>query len=419
MSVPVDEIGSEERSTDFRRANGAPLVKRLDGSGKWDRYSRPSSWGEDLEDESNLVTWKLKRAIEGVAHFDSLAAQIVAAQGDEGELFGLVDVAIEKGRGNRDADMGTALHAISHRAELEPDFKVPPPFDRDIAAYRECLDALGLVSEHIECHICSDTWRGAGTADRIYRSTKDIKLPDGSIAPAGTAFIGDLKTGRRLTYSIRGFHIQLAIYCDGQFYDVNTDERSPLPDGLNMRWGIIVAMPAGSGAAEAHFIDLDLGREGAALVRGVRQWRKHTEVSTLHPIELGGVELPAEAPLPDSFAFGPTDDEVWVDEMLAYAQHRINMCGQTEQGREALRKVWPQDVPPPRVERPSPAGLAIILATLDRVEAALGLPFAAGDPRSEWRKGLKRGAPEGAILLRHSNQPPSVYLDAIQKAATQ
>ena len=153
----------------------------------------------------------------------------------------------------------------------------------------------------------ADAWRAAGTPDRIYRTTTELALPDGSVAAPGTSFIGDLKTGKRLDYALPGYCIQLAIYADGQFYDVETDERSPLPDGLHTGWGILVHLPAGQATATLLWADLEVGRVGARIVQQVRAWRKRDDFS--HPfifptsdevavLSSGVYEL--EHPLPDA-----------------------------------------------------------------------------------------------------------------------
>src|SRR5262245_59938211 len=116
---------------DFRRSNGAPLVRSLDGT-RWERYSRPSGFGKDLDDESALVNWRIDRAIEGVATTPSLAAAIAGNIGRSEGRAERRDKAISIGRGEEAADLGTALHAIAARVESDPGFRVSPPYDADI-----------------------------------------------------------------------------------------------------------------------------------------------------------------------------------------------------------------------------------------------------------------------------------------------
>jgi len=318
------------------------------------------------------------------------------------------------GRGDEAADLGTALHAMSHRLETEEGFMAPEPFAADLAAYLMMLDAAGLKSRWIEVHVCSDRWRGAGTTDRIYETTRELRLPDGSLVPPGTMFIGDLKTGKSLDYSLPGFCIQLAIYCDGCFYDVETNERSEFPPSLHTGWGVLVHLPVGAAKCELMWADLSVGREGAAIVQQVRKWRKREDFAV-------AFELPASdevAILSETVALGPSnsvtpvpgaapsfiglmpEDQEWTDAMAQWCQQRINTIGTIPEARALLLRRWPASVPPLR-DGYTTAGVSEILDLITAVEAAFSLPFPVGDPRPEWNQGLARG--EGV----RGNQPPT------------
>ena len=437
--IDLSELDDQPAPTDFRRANGAPLVRSLDGK-KWERYSRPSSWGHDLDDESALNLWKIDRAIEGVATTPSLAASIAAHIGEKEGRGERREKAIQIGRGEEAADLGTALHAMAHRLERDPGFRAPEPHASDLAAYLMAIDQAGLESTHCEVHVACDVWRAAGTPDRIYRCRRELALPDGSVAAPGTSFIGDLKTGKRLDYSLPGYAIQLAVYADGCFYDVATDERTPFPDQLHTGWGVLVHLPVGQATATLLWVDLEVGRVGARLVQGVRAWRKRDdfaapfifptsdEVAVLqsgvydleHPVldvvegsendldvildladrVLDAVEYPVTVDgatfildEPDSVA------EEWLEAMLPWAQERINQIGCLPEPRALLLRRWPESVPPLRGGDVTASQLAQVLDLLDAVEAAFSLPFPAGDPRVGWNQGRHHD-----VMLR-GNQP--------------
>lgn len=406
-SVELSDI--EDRSErDFRRANGAPMVKRQDGSGKWERYSRPSGWGETLEDRSNLETWRLNRAIEGVAASPALAAEIAANVGISEGAAQRRERAIQIGRGEEAADLGTALHKMTERVERGEEFKAPPPYDADIAAYLSALDEAGLTSEYIECKICSDEWRAAGTADRIYLLNKDLLMPDGTVLPAGSRVIGDLKTGNRLDYSLPGYTIQLALYCDGVFYDVNTDERTPLPANLNTRWGLLVHLPAGSAHCELLWCDLAAGRDGARTVQAVRAWRKRTDFSgvfTYPPSDESAVLFQMiETVNVDAQSMSSLSDDEWLDAMLPFCQERINIIGTySNEARNILLRKWPEGVPTIRQGGITAPQLARVLDFLDAVESAFEIPWPTGDPRELWNLGKHRSEMDRATR----NQAPS------------
>lgn len=382
----------EPHAKDFRRANGAPLVRKLDDPTKWDRYSRPSTWGHDLDDESALTLWKIDRACDGVASSPALAAQIAAIHGRKEGRVELRERAITLGKGEEAADLGTALHALAHRFETEPGFPVPEPHATDLACYLAALDEAGLESTHFECTICADIWRAAGTADRIYAIHRELRLPDGSILEPGQSVIGDLKTGKKLTYNVPGFCIQLAIYADGVFYDVDTDERSPMPDGLRTDWGLLVHLPAGQASCTFHWVDLETGRHGARLVQQVRAWRKRDDYLAEFAFPLSDEVAVLSSPIYDLEhpveTEEPTYDPDWIDAMLPWAQARVNAIGTHPEARAMLLRRWPIDIPPIRGGELSATQLSRALDLLDSIESAYSLPFPEGDPRVEWNAGL-------------------------------
>lgn len=405
MSIPIEDLEDGQPAKDFRRANGAPMVHKPDGSGKWDRYSRPSSMGSDLDDESNLTNWRIDRAMDGVAMNPSLAAAIVAKQGIKEGRKELREQAITKGRGEEAADLGTALHAITERYEQEPGFRVPAPYDGDVAAYIAALDRAGLVSEHIEVKICSDQWRAAGTADRIYRATKTITITGWPAIEPGQLVLGDLKTGARLDYSFRAYAVQTAVYVDGCFYDVDTNERTPFPNELRTDLALLVHLPVGEARCELHWVDLEIGRHGASLVKQVRDWRKRTD--HIFDFSFDEVDIVAEmqeiaATVPEGIVTAPTNDDEWLDHMIPFAQQRINVLGRyANEARTMLLRRWPEGVQPLKAQRPTPEGMTAILDVLDAIEALYSVPWSEDDPRVQWNRGLHRSE------VDRSNQPPS------------
>jgi hypothetical protein len=411
QGLSLDEFGADPVARDFRRANGAPMVRRLDDPTKWDRYSRPSSWGSDLDDESNLVTWKIDRAMEGVACDPSIAAMVASNLGVKEGAKERRERAIQRGRGEEAADIGTALHRMTERVESGDGFRAPPPFDADIAAYLMQLDAAGLVSEFIECHLCNDEWRAAGTADRIYRATRELEVAGCPPVLPGQHILGDLKTGKRLDYSLPGFAIQLALYIDAMFYDVETNVRSPLPADMRTDIALLVHMPAGRASCEFHWLDMQVGREGARIVRDVRRWRRRNdftigftppptdEVAVMAtPMEqlAFGDFVPHEPDIPDG-----VEHEAWVEAMTSFAQSRINVIGGVAEARAILLRRWPDDTPTLRQGGISAAQLSAVLDLLDAIEGAFSLPFPPGDPRVEWDRGLH------SDQLPRNNEPRS------------
>jgi hypothetical protein len=344
--------------------------------------------------------------MEGVACDPSIAATVAANLNRKEGRQERRERAIQRGRGDEAADIGTALHAMSHRVEANDGFIVPPQYAPDIAAYLSALDQAGLDSSYIEVHLCSDAWKAAGTADRLYTATRELVLPSGDRVAPGQLIVGDLKTGQLKDYSIPGYVIQMAIYCDSVFYDVTTDERSPMPPGLRTDWGLIVSMPAGTGKCELLWCDLEVGRSGAAIVERVRAWRKRKDfvIDFRFPVddEVAVLDTPMHSLEMFHVEHSEPDDPgpIWLGQMVDFALARIETIGTVPEARAALLRQWPSGCGRPNPQM-STGQMTSVLNLLDAVEAAYQIPFPTGDPRVEWGAGLHKSQ-----LIR-DNEPRS------------
>jgi len=389
-SVDLEELeDSSEQRHDFRRANGAPLVSDPEDSTKTLRYSRPSSYAKCLDDEEALHTWRIWKAMEGVASSRALQMQVAATRDDErDQKKELREKALDRGQAGEKADQGTALHAMTARIEQDPDWEPPALYEPDLTAYTSCLEHYGLVSEMIEVPIVNDIWRSAGTADRIYRLTRPLVLPTGEEMVPGTLAIGDLKTGKRLDFSLPGYSVQLAIYALGSLYDIDAERRLPTPD-IDQRWTILVHLPVGSGHCELQWCSIEVGNYGAYLAQQVKEWRKKWK---------SGRDFYDALPIPEPVEavwstepFELTDE--LVPEMIDWCIDRIRTIGLHDRGRRTLTRSWPANLPPPRFmrsERVAVEDVINLMNLLDKVEAEFSIPFPREDPRLKYQTGHRR-----------------------------
>lgn len=401
MSLDLEDIEPVTR-TDYRRANGAPQVVV---NGKGERYSRPSSFADPLDDKSALTNWRIDRAALGVAGDRALQARWCALdlddKGQNKEKTKLRDDSISAGRGAQAADIGTALHAMSVRWEQEPNFSPPQPYLASLNAYDQAMQELGLVSERFEFHTVNVEYRCAGTADRLYRTTRVLITPDGSILPIGTLLIGDLKTGDKMEYSMPAYAVQSFLYAGGQFYNVVTDEFEDTPD-INRKWALIVHMPVDQGICEFLWCDLEVGGFGAYIVQQVKLWRKNWRAGEFEfakataagpePSDVGlTMEPPPWSELSDpvvepSPPVGAPPDEGWGDDGLAelvdWAKLRLSYVAQNEGATKLLLRLWPQGLPTPRQGVKTVEQANEILSLLTKVEADFELGFVEGGPKS-------------------------------------
>ena len=417
IAPSLSGIGEEELldqyegKPDFNRgAGGEPFVSDPDGSGKQLRYARNSSLGETLDEKSALNAWLVSKAMEGMASRPELVAKVLAVTPYEDHkpaFTKLREEAIQAGRGAFKADIGTAVHSMSERWEQEKDFDPGPPYTAALSAYSACLEHLGLISQLFECQMVNDVLRIAGTADRLFETTKPLLTPTGEILLPGTLLIGDLKTGESLEYSIPGFAIQMAGYAGGSLYDVVNNVRMPTPT-IHQRWGVIMHMKVAEGSCEMLWVDLEVGRYGAQLANEVREWRRNwrrkdgykagiQEITvapeTMPVIEQEVLQPPVEKKKRASRAKPkpPTDEAVveaiteaittvTVDDWRTYCRNRLADIRENTPAKEWLLVRWPEGLPAPKALETIDEARALS-KFLDRVEAEFGMQFRHAEPR--------------------------------------
>ena len=386
-SIDVETLDDEhEQRHDFRRANGAPLVSDPNDPTKTLRYSRPSSYAKCLDDEKALESWRLWRSMTGVARSKALAAEVNACKDDDRvQKEALRNKALDKGEANEKADMGTALHAMTARAEdvTDIDFDPPEQYVADLDAYRDTLATYGLVSEMAEIALVNDQFRAAGHADRIFRSTMPLIPPDGVRIEPGDLVLGDLKTGKKLDFGMPNYCVQVALYASSQLYDIATDRRLPTPP-INQQWGMMIHLPVGTGRCEVLWVSLTDGLYGAWLAHEVKEWRRKWKNGEY---DCPAVGVPVDQPEPSS---DPVD--VSLEAMVEYAQRRITTIGDYDKAKAELIARWPSDLPTPRKGIKTAKELVRVLHILDTIETQYSIPFIHSDPRTPFHTGHKSQA---------------------------
>ena len=116
----------------------------------------------------------------------------------------------------------------------------------------------------IEQFCVLDKYKIAGTPDRI-------------VEYKGERFIADIKTGR--IDHPNNIAIQLAIYANGNPYDIATGRRGTWGD-VNKDKAIIIHLPAGTGLCKLVWIDIAEGWKGVQFAMKVRQWRDKKGLAT-------------------------------------------------------------------------------------------------------------------------------------------
>jgi hypothetical protein len=379
--IDIDTLDEfPEGKLDYRRTNGSPQVRRKDDPEKWDRYARPSSYADCLDDKFALTEWRIFKAMQGVARSRPLQIEVNAVkEEDKVQQKKLRDKALDKGSANDKADMGTGLHAMTARYEDQSDVDFDPPAEYlpDLEAYGETLKRFGLVSEMVEVPMVNDDFRAAGTADRIYRAIWPLRTPDGTWLQPGELILGDLKTGQKLDFSTPNHCVQLALYATGVLYDLETNTRLPTPP-INQRWTLLVHLPYGSGKCKLMWCPIDVGLKGAVRAFDVKEWRKKWK-SGIEGFDTPEVAEPIKADDDDDEVM---EDEQMMVEMTEFAHRRVKQIAEMPAAKTWLVANWPEGLKTPKQGYKDPDSLVRCLDLLDECEKRFSLPFIP-DPRRQ------------------------------------
>lgn len=220
----------------------------------------------------------------------------------------MADELLELGGVHEKANRGTNLHALAelYDAEgIEPiDAKlaageITPTDHASIVAYGVAMDAAGIKVVASEVIIVNDgevePWPDANGDVPILKGTGKprthrvgayagrfdrIVLAKRPGDARASRVIADIKSGR-LDYGLAKVEQQVAMYADGQAYDLETGERTPL--GAVKSWGLVIHLPQGEGTCTIHVLDLARGRKANGLSAQVRAHRAAAQRLTLGP----------------------------------------------------------------------------------------------------------------------------------------
>ena len=343
-------------------------------SGKERGYTRVTTIAKVLDDSSSLADWKTRMAITGIVQRADLLAQASTALDDRSKLNKIANDAIEAAGAFSRANLGTALHSITQQIDLGMKPQVLAGLQSDIETYIASIAAwdFGMKKEWIEVLLINDEFEYAGTADRI------VTTRDGKIC------IFDLKTGTDLSYSFGSIAVQLAMYANADWiYDWKTGERTPLPEGLDMKEGIICHLPAGEANCKFYTVDLEAGWEAAKMSFATRNWRKRKDLFKPYKFsdeKQGDVE-PVVNPIPQADI--PVSSKELAVQQEWMKQRIANL---TREAQAMLILCWPEGCP--KLQETTADQLQQLVKVIQTVEAQHDIPFFETDPTA--KKPVKR-----------------------------
>jgi hypothetical protein len=241
-------------------------------------YTRVTTFVGALEDNFNLTKWQLRQAMIGLADRPDLLLSVSAHRDDKDELNAIAEKAIEASKAGASAVSGTAYHLLTEKIDRgEPLPFLPESARLDLEAFR--IRTAGLTVCEIERFLVNDELQAAGTTDRIY----DV--------PGFGRVIGDTKTGKSVELGILKIAMQLATYSRSKAYCVDSGQRFDID--VSQDWGLIVHLPAGTGACHLWWVNLQIGWAGVQLAKAVREFRKIKFKDLTHEIPPAAVEAAA------------------------------------------------------------------------------------------------------------------------------
>lgn len=328
---------SSNPATSFVNSSSAPAGSNDVPRDRWGRYllphpdtgrvqpwTRATTMASSIADTFALSQWSQRMVAKGITLRPDLYA---LASGydvslDKDDMNHVCDQAKTAAGDKVAANLGTAMHNFTAAVDQGLKPNIPPTMQADVDAYVDALRAYGLeiVPQMIEKRVAltSASEDVAGTFDRVYRATRDVelKMADKKVIrlTAGDHVIGDLKTGRDLSYGWGEIAIQEAIYAHGinengiwepenqdwnrlpLGYDDSDD--GPMPRTVREDVGIVVHLPIqkkeGAPACVLYAVDLGQGWSAIQLCMQVRKWRKAKKIAA--PLEI--VDQPTAVPAP-------------------------------------------------------------------------------------------------------------------------
>ena len=394
----MNDAAKELAATPTRRDRWGRYQVLDPETGKVVGLTRATTISGSLDDKTNLIAWKARTAIVGIASRPDLVALAAATDPtDKRALDDIVERAADVGGATTRRDLGTAVHGFLEARLNDPAATIPAPYDADVAAILAAIDAHGLevvagMTERMVVH-----WRHgiAGTFDLILRDKR-----------SGTLHIADLKTGSSLLGAL-GFATQLTIYAQadvlytqGAAADGSQDIAEPMPE-VSQSVGYILHCQPGSARCDVHGLDLTIGAEALELAMQVRTMRKAKPLAPYIAPDKVAEKVAEVFP-------GAVDvsADVIDDTDRAILRERIEVVVAAGATDDLLRS-WPADCPTLKSGEPISHGQhSELLATLSQVEKIHGLAFPATftspPKRTPKPSAQRRPAPDECMARRHS-----------------
>ncbi len=244
--------------------NGRYLLPGPDG--KPLSLQRVTNFLKVISDTYNLDLWQKRMVVKGIGLRPDLYVEAAATPLEDRETLNrIADDAKEFAGGSTAANTGKALHNFIVAVNSGIEVEVPPPWNKDIEAYVECLKRHNItpLAEYSERIVICKDLMVAGRFDNLCR------LIDNRLV------VTDNKTGQSMDFGHLDMAIQLAIYANGDA--IWNDQKKcyeAMPEGIDKKEGLIIHVPAEKGVACVKSVDIEEGYRAAKVCAAIHGWRR-------------------------------------------------------------------------------------------------------------------------------------------------
>jgi len=279
-------------------------------------YARASGYGKVLENTYNIERYNERNTADGFVQDKTLRLEWVGTgPEDKDRRNELVSEAKKVAKADEKSRTGSAVHAITERHDMGLSLKaIPEEHVPDLEAWIKVMKHFDILG--IEKFVVEDTYRIAGTYDRLvyYHVPCPICGKHNRIL--------DLKTGR-VDFGQIGMACQLAAYAHARDYDPATGARAD--QDVCLCRGIIVNLPAGTGQASLHWINIaqgwNLAIRLADEVKAIRRKKNWMAEFTTTPDLLPLIQQAGSRD--EALVIFNMHQSVWTDELTRAVERRL------------------------------------------------------------------------------------------------
>lgn len=338
-TAPVDEFMAPGAKSDI--PDGSVSMQPDPDRDRWGRYlihkqahTRATTFAKSAASTFTLNEWQQRMVVKGLTMRPDLMALAhgLNVRDDKKTLNSIAEQAKEHAGSKVGANLGTAYHKFSEQidAGLMTLADVPGIYQPRVHQYLDVMQRAGLTTRRewierstaVRAEQVDAQVPVAGTLDRI------LQLPNGELV------IGDLKTGRDLSYSWVEIAVQLALYAHGVnthgLFDWRTKEWGPIvppgsATGLELKvrtdFAIVMHLPAEGNGCTLYRVDIAKGWEYAKVCGRVMAMQKDKSLAyelTVPETVAAPAPFPAPPAQPAHVGLTPEQGSMWDTAVQAF-----------------------------------------------------------------------------------------------------